>query len=255
MISGKIILKSATKVSLDKRFTEIAKQAPPTPTPRIQQQANVIIPHSRQELFGNNNRRPAALSIAQRLKKRSINYRLRLDTNANANRLSATPAKTHVFQRLSFGNRRRGRGGNNPGANSYLFGGQSGMGIRLQGQGRIGGTRTFRSRTRGYLNNNAISRFSNFSPRGGNRNMNNNRGRRIGNNNSIKTNNNFIRSNRGRGTKNFSRGGRGGGRGRNNNNNTNKNNTNVSKASLDTDLDKYMAQTKIENDSIDMNAV
>jgi hypothetical protein len=85
MISGKIILKSATKVSLDQRyfiissiiiiisplmshrFSEIAKQAPPTPQPRIQQQANVIIPHSRQELFGN--RRPPALSTAQRLKK------------------------------------------------------------------------------------------------------------------------------------------------------------------------------------------
>jgi hypothetical protein len=56
----------------------------------------------------------------------------------------------------------------------------------------------------------------------------------------------FFRTNRGRGRKNFNRGGRG----RNNNNNKN-----ISKEGLDTDLDKYMAQTKLENDSIDMNAV
>ena len=31
--------------------------------------------------------------------------------------------------------------GNTGGANSYLFGGQSGLGIRLRGQGRIGGSR------------------------------------------------------------------------------------------------------------------
>lgn len=49
-----------------RRFGEIAKQT--RPAPRIQQQANVIIPYSRQELFGNN-KRPAALSIAARLKK------------------------------------------------------------------------------------------------------------------------------------------------------------------------------------------
>lgn len=58
----------------------------------------------------------------------------------------------------------------------------------------------------------------------------------------------FIRSNRGRYGKNSNRG-----RGRNNNNNNN--NKNVSKESLDTDLDKYMAQTKLENDSVDMNAI
>jgi hypothetical protein len=50
------------------RFSEIAKLAPPTPTPRIQQQANVIIPYTRQELFGN--KRPAGLNVAAaRLKK------------------------------------------------------------------------------------------------------------------------------------------------------------------------------------------
>ena len=45
--------------------------------------------------------------------------------------------RPRVFQRIGAPNRRRGgmRGG---GANSYLFGGQSGMGIRLQGQGRVG---------------------------------------------------------------------------------------------------------------------
>jgi hypothetical protein len=59
----------------------------------------------------------------------------------------------------------------------------------------------------------------------------------------------FVRSYRGRGKKNFNRG-----RGRNNNNNNNRN-TNISKESLDTELDNYMASTKIENDSIDMNAV
>jgi hypothetical protein len=99
--------------------------------------------------------------------------------------------------------------------------------------------RTFRSRTRGYLNNNAISRFTR-----GNRN---NRGQRTGNNNNY-NNNNFNRSNRGRGRPNFNRG-----RGRGRNNNTN--NKNVSKETLDTDLEKYMAQTKMDNDSIDMNAV
>jgi len=225
MISGKIILKSATKVSLDKRFSEIAKQTPSTPPSRIQQQANVVIPHSGRELFGNKR----AIGIAQRLKKRSINYRL-------GRTAYKPPTRPRVFQRLGFANRRR-TGGNNSGANSYLFGGQSGMGVRLGGQGRVGGPRTFHSRTRGYLNNNAISRFTR-----GNRNRNNNRGGRRNNNN------NFNRTNnRGRGRKNFNRGG---GRGRNNNNNKN-----VSKESLDTDLDKYMQQTKLETDSIDMNAV
>ncbi|UJR22152.1 hypothetical protein I4U23_025216 [Adineta vaga] len=245
MISGKIIMKSATKLSLDQRFSEIAKYTPPPPplssTPRIHQQANVIIPRSKQELFGN--KRSNALSIAQRLKKRSINYRL--TANANTNRQFTNPGKARVFQRLGFTNRRRGRGGNNLGANTYLFGGQSGMGIRLRGQGRIGGTRTFRPRTRGYLNNNNISRFSNYSSRG-NRN---NRGQRNGNNN------NFNRTNRGRG------GAGGGGKNSNNrgrgrnNRNSNNNNRNVSKQTLDNDLDKYMSQTKLENDSVDMNAV
>ncbi|CAF1149621.1 unnamed protein product [Rotaria sordida] len=241
MISGKIILKSATKLSLDKRFTEIAKQTPTIP-PRIQQQANVIIPYSRQELFGN--KRPHVLTIAQRLKKRSINYRLGLNTNTNANRFYSTPNKPRVFQRLSYTNRRRIDGsGNNSGANRYLFGGQSGMGIRLRGQGRIRGTRTFRSRTRGYLNNNTISRYSGYSMRGNK----NNRGRRYANNNNNYNNNNrnFNRSNRGRFGKNPNRG-----RGRNNNNNKN-----LTRETLDTDLDKYMAQTKIENDSVDMNLI
>jgi len=59
----------------------------------------------------------------------------------------------------------------------------------------------------------------------------------------------FVRSsNRGRGGKNFNRG-----RGRINNNNNN--NRNVSKETLDTDLDKYMAQKNPENDSVDMNAI
>jgi len=118
------------------------------------------------------------------------------------------------------------------------------MGIRLRGQGRVGGPRTFRPRTRGYLNNNSISRFTR-----GNRNRNNNRGRRGGGGNN---NNNFNRFNRGRGRRNFNNRGRGRGRGRNNQNN----NKNFTKESLDTDLDKYMAQTNIGgNDSIDMNAV
>jgi hypothetical protein len=63
--------------------------------------------------------------------------------------------------------------------------------------------------------------------------------------------NNFLlifRQNRGRGN-NFNRGR---GRGRNTNN---TNNRNVSKESLDTELDKYMSQTKIENDAVEMNAV
>lgn len=240
MISGKIILKSATKLSLDQRFTEIAKQPVAAP-PRIQQQANVIIPYSKQELFGN--RRSNVVSIAQRLKKRSINYRLGLGSSAAANRPYAVANKPRVFQRLSYSNRRRpNTAGNNAGANRYLFGGQSGMGVRLRGQGRIRGTRTFRPRTRGYLNNNNISRFSGYNPRGNK----NNRGRRYGNNNN-NNNNNFNRSNRGRPGKNFNRG-----RGRNNNNN---NNRNLSKETLDNDLDKYMAQTKLENDSVEMSAI
>jgi hypothetical protein len=48
------------------RFGEIAKQAPPPP-PRIQQQTNVIIPQSRQDLFGN--KQSSTLNIANRLKK------------------------------------------------------------------------------------------------------------------------------------------------------------------------------------------
>ena len=50
------------------RFSEIAKRTPTQP--RIEQQTNVIIPSSRQELF--RNKRPVALSIAQRLKKVDI---------------------------------------------------------------------------------------------------------------------------------------------------------------------------------------
>jgi hypothetical protein len=231
MISGKIILKSATKLSLDQRFGEIAKQAPPPA--RIQQQTNVIIPQSRQDLFGN--KRSATLSAANRLKKRSINYRFGFGNNAAPNRQYPTPRTPRVFQRLSFGNRRRGGG-----ANSYLFGGQSGMGIRLRGQGRIG-TRIFRSQTRGYLNNNTISRVSGYSRRGNNNNNYNNRGRRFQN-----------RPNRGRGgNKNFNRG-RGNGR---NNNRRNNNNPNFTKETLDNELEKYMAQTKLDNDSVDMNTI
>ncbi len=58
----------------------------------------------------------------------------------------------------------------------------------------------------------------------------------------------IFRQNRGRGRGNFNRG-RGRGRGQNNNN------RNVSKEGLDTDLDKYMAQNKLENDAVEMNAV
>jgi len=258
MITGKIILKSATKLTLDKRFGDIAKQSPPpTATPRIQQQANVIIPYSRKDLFGGNNKRPVALNIAQRLKKRSINYRLGLNSNANLNRPYAQANRPRVFQRLGLPNRRRGAMGNSGGANSYLFGGQSGLGIRLRGQGRIGGTRTFRSRTRGYLNNNAVSRFSGYAPRGNP--LRNNRGRRGGNNNN--NNNNFNRSNRGRGGPNTNnrggpntnnRGGRGRGRG---NRGMNNNNRNLTKESLDSELDNYMAQTKLDPESNEMDAV
>ena len=152
-----------------RRFGEIAKQT--RPAPRIQQQANVIIPYSRQELFGNN-KRPAALSIAARLKKvsffpvkdlgvlkshfpfqRSINYRLGLNPNVNTNRpYTAAPVKPRVFQRIGLPNRRRGGMNNAAGANSYLFGGQSGMGIRLRGQGRIGGSRWSNILCQRYLN-------------------------------------------------------------------------------------------------------
>jgi len=243
MISGKIILKSATKLSLDQRFGEIAKHAPPPQ--RIQQQTNVIIPQYRQELF--ENKRSATMNIANRLKKRSINYRLGLGNNAV--RQYQTPRTPRVFQRLSYANRRRGGGG---GANSYLFGGQSGMGIRLRGQGRIG-TRIFRSQTRGYLNNKTISRVGGFSRRGNNNNNNNN-------NNRVRRFPNRPNRGRGRGgNQNFNRNrGRGGNqkftRGRGNGRNNN-NNVNVTKEYLDNELESYMAQTKIDNDSIEMNAI
>ncbi|CAF2597752.1 unnamed protein product [Rotaria sp. Silwood2] len=243
MITGKIILKSGTKLTLDQRFSEIAKQ--PAPIPRIQQQTSVTIPKFRQELFGN--KQSATMSIANRLKKRSINYRLGMGNNAATfNRQYTNPRPAPVFQRISFGDRRRGgRGG---GVNSFLYGGQSGMGLRLRGQGRVG-TRIFRSRTRGYLNNDTISRFSGFTRRGNNNNKNN-RGRRFGN-----------RSNRGRpnGNKNFMRG-RGNGRNQNQNQNRNRNknnnnNTNFTKEILDSDLDKYMAKANIDNNSIEMNTI
>ena len=53
---------------------------------------------------------------------------------------------------------------------------------------------------------------------------------------------------RGRGGQNIQRGGRGNRRG-------NNNNRNITKESLDTEIDKYMASTKLENDSVEMNAV
>ncbi|CAF0727720.1 unnamed protein product [Rotaria sordida] len=235
MITGKIILKSATKLTLDQRFSEIAKQ--PVPIPRIQQQTNVTIPKFRQELFGN--KPSATLSAANRLKKRSINYRLGFGNNAAIiNRQYTNPRTAPVFQRISLGNRRRGGSG----GNSFLYGGQSGMGLRLRGQGRVG-TRIFRSRTRGYLNNNTISRFSGFNRRGNNNK--NNRGRRFGN-----------RPNRGRpnANRNFMRG-RGNGRNQNRNKNNNKNNINLTKENLDNDLEKYMAKTNIDNNSIEMNTI
>ncbi|CAF1015246.1 unnamed protein product [Adineta steineri] len=251
MITGKIILKSATKLSLDQRFGNIAKQAPPTP--RIPQQTHVIIPQSRTDLFGN--KRSAALNTANRLKKRSINYRLGFGNNnagrgrggggGGANRPFMNPRAPRVFQRISYGNRRRGGGGIGGGANSYLFGGQSGMGVRLRGQGRIE-TRIFRSQKRGYLNNNTRGRFGGFQRRGNNNNYNNNnnnnQGRRFGN----RPNRGRGRGGNGNGNRNFTRG-----RGGNNRNN----NTNFSKETLDNDLEKYMSQTKIDNDSIDMNAI
>jgi len=239
MISGKIILKSATSKSLDQRFGEIAKQTPPQA--RIQQQTNVIIPQSRQDLF--RNKRSATQSIANRLKKRSINYRLGLGTNPNRNQQFQVPRQQKVFQRLSFGNRRRGGG-----ANSYLFGGQSGMGIRLRGQGRIG-TRIFRSRTRGYLNNNVISRASGFNRKRGNNNNNN-----YNNNNNNNRNRRFQnRPNRGRGNRGFNRGR--GNNNRRNNNNNNNNNPKFTKETLDNDLEKYMAQTKLDNEAAEMSTV
>ncbi|CAF0845324.1 unnamed protein product [Adineta ricciae] len=232
MISGKIILKSGTHLTLNQRFSEIAKRTPTQP--RIEQQTNVIIPSSRQELF--RNKRPVALSIAQRLKKRSINYRIAANTNRQT--AAATSGRARIFQRLTPSSRRRGRVGNHLGANAYLFGGQNGMGIRLRGQGRIGGTRAFRPRTRGYLNNNAISRISNYSSRG-NRN---NRGRRNGN---PSNKNNFNRSNGNRGGKNVNNRGRA----------RNNPNRNVTKEGLDNELEKYMSHAKLENEAVDMNAV
>lgn len=72
-----------------------------------------------------------------------------------------------------------------------------------------------------------------------NSNNNNNRGKRFGNNNNRTR---FNRSNRGKPNGQRARPPA----------NTKRN---VSKETLDSDLDKYMSQTKIENDSVDMNAV
>jgi hypothetical protein len=66
----------------------------------------------------------------------------------------------------------------------------------------------------------------------------------------------LFRQNRGRGrgigNKTFTRGRGGNGR---NNNNRKANNTNFTKETLDNDLEKYMAHTTLDNDSVDMNAV
>ncbi len=65
-----------------------------------------------------------------------------------------------------------------------------------------------------------------------------------------------FRPNRGRGNKNVTRGRGNNRRNNNNNNNNNKSNKpNVTKANLDDDLEKYMAQTKLDNEAIEMNAV
>lgn len=247
MLTGKIILKSATKLTLDKRFSEIAKQTPPQVTPRIQR-ANVIIPQSRQELFGN--RPSAAMGAAARLKKRSINNRLGLGPRGTPMRPYTPPVKRNVFQRITSGNRRRGGGF---GANAYLYGGQSGMGVRLRGEGRINTTRTFRSRTRGFLNNEFIGRVTGNQQRG-NR-FRPNRGRV-----SFSRNKNFNRPNRARGGRINNRGGRGFNRNRNNNNQNNNNSSNnpkqnVTREKLDDDLDQYMSKTKLDEESGAMDAV
>jgi len=49
------------------------------------------------------------------------------------------PKRPRVFQRLGFNNRRQQTG------NSYLFGGQNGLGVRLRGQGRVGGRMCYES--------------------------------------------------------------------------------------------------------------
>lgn len=247
MITGKIILKSATKLTLDKRFSEIAKQAPQPVTPRVQQ-ANVIIPQSRQELFGN--RPSAAMGAAARLKKRSINNRLGLGPRGNPMRPYAPPVKRNVFQRITSGNRRRGGGGS--GANAYLYGGQSGMGVRLRGEGRINTTRTFRSRTRGFLSNEFIGRMTGNQQRGNRFRPNRGRG-------NFSRNRNFNRPIRARGGRNNNRGGRGFNRNRNNNNQNNNSNNNqkpnVTREKLDDDLDQYMSKTKLDEESGAMDAV
>jgi len=269
MITGKIILKSATKVSLDRRFGDIAKQPPPPPpppqAPRFQQQANVTIPFIRDDLFSTNNNRQnltmrnrqTTMNIAAQLKKRSISYRLGQGPGG-INRQYTNRAAPRILQRVGFGGRRRGAIGG--GASSYLFGGQSGMGVRLRGQGRIGTRGGFRKRTRGYLNNSTVSRFT------GNKNNNRQGGGRFqqrggGNPNKINRGSMIFRRGGGGGNRNNPTRGRGGGarnmRGGKNKNNSNNINTggNVTKQSLDDDLEHYMAQTKLDTESFDMNAV
>lgn len=61
----------------------------------------------------------------------------------------------------------------------------------------------------------------------------------------------MIRPNRGRGNRGFNRG-RGNNRRNNNNNN---NNPKFTKETLDNDLEKYMAHTKLDNESAEMSTV
>ncbi|CAF0756851.1 unnamed protein product [Didymodactylos carnosus] len=271
-ITGKIVLRNATKVSLDRRFGDIAKQ-----TPRYQAnfQPHVTIPNIRDEIFqqkrasANERRqdimmrnRPAALDIANRLKKRSISYRLgrgfgnynrggmgRFNLNQ---RLSGTP---RIIHRIGFGRGRRIGGSlfSPRGANRSPRGG----GL-MRGRERIG-VRNFRGRfNRGFnnrFNNNNLQSNQNSernsfqSGRGRGTSLRGSRGNRGSGNN--------IRGNSNRGVGNFR--GRGRGRGgarnsgnnknqsKNNNNNSNDNNTSITKEKLDSDLDFYMSQTKIDD--------
>jgi len=62
-----------------------------------------------------------------------------------------------------------------------------------------------------------------------------------------------IRPNRGRGNRGFNRGR--GNNNRRNNNNNNNNNPKFTKETLDNDLEKYMAQTKLDNEAAEMSTV
>ncbi|CAF0910109.1 unnamed protein product, partial [Didymodactylos carnosus] len=183
----------------------------------------------------------------------SINYRLgrgfgnynrggmgRFNVNQ---RLTGTSG---VLQRVTLGRGRR-MGGN-------LFSSRGGNRNPRRAGLTIGrertGLRTFRGRfSRGFNNNNNLQSNQNNSKRNGFQ-SGRGRGASIRSFRGNRGNGNNSRGNSNRGVGNFRGRGRGAKNNENqskNNNKNNDNNTSVTKEKLDSDLDRYMSQTKIDN--------